>query len=430
VNRLRKFNLFPSDNPETAINEYEVRGQIISTRVFLVLLLIALVILTIYSSQVQVIKSITIANPSIQQYISLYNNHSSTLTCPCKNIAILQQTFLNLQPTFHQVCESDFVDPQWSNGIGYLSMQLDLYIRDFRFFGEAFFGTIGSLCQLSVEAINDGLSNFGGSYFITAQIIPQELLLEQGQSVIDLFISTSENTFVSSLISIRDTTQANALLSGYSTSMEVEIQALNQTNTQIVTLPELYNMSSSTCSCYLDPTCTEPASLYNYSNTSLIYSIPGFFVGCYVVEATLQSNLASLYNQSWIDDFRTKIQFDFYNPIYVRTTALNSSLNSQYNMTTPINIMVQKMMTEPWYTNVNYSAYYEQCNPIECKYTYMIKYDLVYIFTTIIGLIGGLITIFQLVIPRAVKLIRQCWFNRRRHPRVQIFPAIQVPQNE
>jgi hypothetical protein len=148
------------------------------------------------------------------------------------------------------------------------------------------------------------------------------------------------------------------------------------------------------------------------------------------VEATLQSNLASIYNQSWIDDFRTKIQFDFYNPIYVRTTALNSSLPSQYNITTPINTMVQKMMAEHRYTDVNYSAYYEQWNPMECKYTYVIKYDLVYIVTTIIGLIGGLVTVLQLVVPRAVKLLRQCWFNRRRHPRGQVFSAIQVPQND
>jgi hypothetical protein len=230
---------------------------------------------------VQVIECSTIANPSIQQYISLYNNHSSTLTCPGKNIAILQRTFLNLQPTFHQVCESDFVDLRWSNGIGYLQSGPQHSLRDFRSFGEAVFGTIASLCQLSLEAINDGLSNFGGSSFITAQIIPPDLLLEQGQSLIDLFISTSENAFVNSLASIRDTTQANALLSGYATSMEVQIQIFNQTNIQIVTLPESYNMPSSTCSCYLDPTFTEPAGLYNYPITTLIYSIPGFFVGCY-----------------------------------------------------------------------------------------------------------------------------------------------------
>ncbi len=69
---------------------------------------------------------------------------------------------------------------------------------------------------------------------------------------------------------------------------------------------------------------------------------------------------------------------------------------------------MQNMMTELWFKYINYSAYYEQCQPVECTYTYIVKYDAIYIITIITGLIDGLATIYQLVIPRAIRLIRRC----------------------
>ena len=45
----------------------------------------------------------------------------------------------------------------------------------------------------------------------------------------------------------------------------------------------------------------------------------------------------------------------------------------------------------------------------------MIKYDTIYIVTTIIGLIGGVVTILQLVIPFIVRFVR-----RRRQNRISV----------
>ncbi|CAF4845175.1 unnamed protein product [Rotaria sp. Silwood1] len=45
INRLRQLNLFASEDP-TKDDEHEIRGQILSTRIFIIILLLALVILT------------------------------------------------------------------------------------------------------------------------------------------------------------------------------------------------------------------------------------------------------------------------------------------------------------------------------------------------------------------------------------------------
>jgi hypothetical protein len=280
-----------------------------------------------------------------------------------------------------------------------------------------------------LQVISDGLLDFGTSSFITIDIIPQNQLLKQGQSLIDLFISTNENTFITSLQTIRDTTQTNSLLSGLATSTSVRVSGINGSSVQMVTRPKTYNLSNTICSCYEYSTCIEPAGLYIYPGKILYYSIPSFFIGCYMVEATLKSNLAALYNQSWLDDFLKTIAFYNFTSDTFNVTALNASLHSQYNTTTPINTIMQNLMIESWNTDVNYSAYYEQCHPNECKYTYIVNHDVIYIVTTIIGLIGGLVTIFQLVIPRAVKLIQKYQFKLCRQTTVQVVHVESVPHN-
>jgi hypothetical protein len=177
------------------------------------------------------------------------------------------------------VCGSDYVTDQWINAYNNISWWTTEYTRDFRFLGGSIFSTIQSLCQLSFTVINDGLLDFSKSSFITIDLIPQDQLLKQGQSLIDLFISSNENAFLNSLQTIRDITQTNVLLSGLTTSTSVRISAINQTSVQMVTRPKTYTLSNTICSRYADATCIEPAGLYIYPSKILYYSIPSFFIG-------------------------------------------------------------------------------------------------------------------------------------------------------
>ncbi|UJR24494.1 hypothetical protein I4U23_005869 [Adineta vaga] len=66
---------------------------------------------------------------------------------------------------------------------------------------------------------------------------------------------------------------------------------------------------------------------------------------------------------------------------------------------------------------IDYESYYEQCRPKLCSYTMEMsqtmeiaqivqtKRDIASIIGLVIGIIGGIITILQLIIPRSVKLI-------------------------
>jgi hypothetical protein len=54
-----------------------------------------------------------------------------------------------------------------------------------------------------------------------------------------------------------------------------------------------------------------------------------------------------------------------------------------------------------------YDNYYNACQPAQCIYTHQTKNDIIYIVTTLVGLVGGLITVLKLVVPRLVKLVRR-----------------------
>jgi flagellar motor switch protein FliM len=89
------------------------------------------------------------------------------------------------------------------------------------------------------------------------------------------------------------------------------------------------------------------------------------------------------------------------------TAMIYNSSNTQYQITTKIKEIIEKLMIEQWNDQISFNAYYEQCNPSFCIYTYNKQGDMAYMITTTIGLIGGLTTILRIVIPLIVAFIRR-----------------------
>ncbi len=55
-----------------------------------------------------------------------------------------------------------------------------------------------------------------------------------------------------------------------------------------------------------------------------------------------------------------------------------------------------------------YEEYYKQCRPPRFTYTYEAKNDAIHIVNTLIGLVGGLVTVLKLFVPLVVKLVAYC----------------------
>lgn len=105
-------NIFRTDADD--LNNVQLAiDQRLSTRLFLVSLVSILCVLVIYSFATLEIREETLLYPTESKINSLENIHSISLTCPCVNTTIPYNMFTSLEPHYHQLCSSIFIDEPW-----------------------------------------------------------------------------------------------------------------------------------------------------------------------------------------------------------------------------------------------------------------------------------------------------------------------------
>ncbi|CAF3732754.1 unnamed protein product [Rotaria sp. Silwood1] len=314
-NFYQNFNLFPSIPSST--NPFDLRIQRISTRLFILCLLLSTTTIIVYISLVKITNTVNVNKPTVKEYLRLHSTHSETLICPCTTISIDYKAFLHTEHTLHQVCTSIYVTKDWIN---YLALSFDdepYDPPDFRWTGTNIFQTLSTFCALANRTIFD---------------VP---------------------------------------------------------------------LSYDDCDCGYSDKCRMQLGIYSYPNLTTLFSIAGFYTGCFVMESLLQSTLECFYNQTCVNELRSYLVSN----TSLTVTALDSSLPSRFFENSTIQKLVDELMVEQWNLSITFENYYSACQPIKCTYSYTGKHDIIYIMTTVFGLIGGMVTILKLVIPLLVKLV-------------------------
>jgi hypothetical protein len=343
---------------------------------------------------VNVTKTSNVNEPTLKEYLHLYSNYPQTLTCPCTQAAIKYEKFLRINYTLHQLCSSTFVTDDWIAYFARVNIDAFMCLEDFRVVGSFIFQNLKSLCQSTNRTISDSLSRFYLNKYATLNVISEKLFQSESQILMEQFISSTLNDFLLPLQIIRDTTDANSLF----TYVGLHYIFFKETETQTI----VSNLNSfDDCYC-VSSKCITQAVFYKNTTLTVLFKVPGVYLGCFLFEALLQSTLECFYNQSCIDILQSyKISStEMYN-----VSSLDSSLSSRYNETSTIQELVNQLMVEKWNLSSTYENYYKECQPIKCTYTYVTKNGVLYIATTILSLIGGLATVLKFVIPQLVKFI-------------------------
>ncbi|CAF1651899.1 unnamed protein product [Adineta steineri] len=377
-------------------DEHQLRNQRISTRIFIILLILSLTVLILYTSLVNVTKTIDINAPIIIQYSQLYSTYPQTLTCACTQISIDYDKFLKINYTLHQICTSIFVADYWINYFYATRGTATLNSDDFRQSGSFIFQALNTSCQLSNQTISNRLTQFYSSQYVSTSVTPLQVFQLQTQEFVSQFISSITNDFLLSISTIRQTTRANNLLAGQLTNYGLYRQSSNYVSS--------FSVSYGNCSCASSATCAYEFPFYDSKNSKVIFIVPGIYVGCYIIEALLQSNLQCFYNKTCIN----KIQSYFPQYLSMNLTTLDVSLLGRFNMSSTIQELIDNLMVEKWNSSTTYDGYYNECQPSKCSYSYQTRNSVIYIITTLIGIVGGLITVLKLITPRVVRLIAFC----------------------
>ena len=345
---------------------------------------------------VNVTQTVTIKAPTITQYSQLYSRFPQTLTCPCSTISINYDTFLHVNYTLHQVCNSVFVTQPW---ISYLSTSYgdeSVFSNDFRATGTGTFLGLSTFCELIDQTISYRLMQFYLTQYVSASVTSLQVFDLETKVLISQFISSTTNEFLLLLSTLRDITQTNGLYSARQTNYGLYVP---HSYSLVIT----FTLSYGNCNCDSSAACAYGSSIYDSSNITIVFSVPGIYTGCYVVESILQSDLRCFYNQTCINNLQSYL----YPYLSMNVTSLDKSLLVRFFDNSTVQEFLDKLMVEEWKKSIIYDDYYNKCQPSQCTYTHQTKNSAIYIVTTVVGLIGGLITVLKLTVPRVVMLFRK-----------------------
>ena len=315
----------------------------------------------------------------------------STTVCSCSQLAIRHRDFIQFQPTFHQVCFSYFVDPEWIDylnevyGAGNFTPPLD----DFRIIAFSQFSTLQRLCQLVNRTVLKGLLGFDAEYFVTSSLFSRKRFQSQSNATITAFISSLSNDLMQAMDLLRTTTSGNQLYSAVSIKWNLAPDSMKT----LYSIPIKYPLTSNkTAECY----CSQHADNCIQETSIDSWPISGFQTGCYLIDALLKSTLECFYNATC------------FSPIgATNAVALDSTVPSRYPVNATIRELLTRLIVEEWNVNAVYELYFNMCSVSTCTYTYASRDNVVVVMSNVIGLFGGLTLILGVIVPWAVEFIRR-----------------------
>ncbi|CAF4210304.1 unnamed protein product [Rotaria sordida] len=322
--------------------------QRIINRLHFIFLLLILYLVFLFSAFKPKSVTVHIIKPSLSNYKDLLQEHSYSLQCSCSQISIPYETFLNIEPHFHDLCSSQFISDEWIHyiyGEGHLSHRFSF--DDYRYSAPGQFLSLSSLCELSQE-----------------KLLSENLLIEQITILLNRLQSIASKSFLNTFNLIREIIGSNMIMSTWSTNWEYVYESAFYNNLPVHPVPVSYGE----CNCGLSFKCTQSSG--------------GMMSGCYPLESILQTKLYCFYDQNCIDS-----NGDF--------TSLNMSTleKSQFNLDSTIESILNNLMIEEYKSNLSYENYFNQCKPLSCSYSYIKTHDVTQTIISLISLYGGLVLI-------------------------------------
>ncbi|CAF3918964.1 unnamed protein product, partial [Rotaria sp. Silwood1] len=420
IHFIRNWNLYDDDD------ELNFSDQLLTTRVFIVTLLLALIMVLSFTAVIPQIRAITVDSPSVSDFENIANRYPNTFTCRCSQISFPYKEFFSFNPQFHQVCSSDLISEEWISSLFNVTTS-NYYPLDFRLMASAQFQVLSAVCRIVRNIVSDAVNEFSATIFVSPRAVSRTVFDTYTDTLVDQFNKTTLenfrtlNDFISSIID--ESRLISALRTNFYTRSvpgSDHYTTFSCIYPQKVNLTQSSFMSSETCRCDQTSNCIYPAGIYNQSkaiisneafsnNASLLFVVPGFQVGCVPQNALLQSTLECFYNQSCLDIVITLTGA-------LRTVfALNISNSiSRFGPTTTIGDIFDNLMLESWYSFPDFAAYFKICAPAVCSYSYVRRFFFIYMITVAASLFGGLSVALHIGCSLFVKFISKIMYQQTR----------------
>ncbi|CAF3030196.1 unnamed protein product [Rotaria sp. Silwood2] len=269
IRNIRELNLY-SDNPFWS-STLTTAEQISSTRLFLILTSISVLVVIGYASLSIRTHEVTLNKFSISDFERLEARYRTTFRATCTKTSIPFNKFMNLSVKFHQICSSPFIENEWISSL-YLSNATSHNILDFRTFAFSHYRSLSLLCQVARQTTNDNLQAFNFTNLVELLTFSRD----QFNDLAGVLISNFQNNLLANekrtakIISLM--IAQNRLFSALRTNYYTRsIPGSASYVTYNVIYLEQNGTNESSCDCRLENNqCTYPAgAFYNWTSRVL-----------------------------------------------------------------------------------------------------------------------------------------------------------------
>lgn len=292
--QLVQLNLF---SRSTIIGRDKIERQRWTTRLFLLSLAIIFLILTVYMSIEEQQKIVIVYSPNQNDYEILLHSKPS-MRCLCTRISIEYGTFLNISPTFHQICSSGFNN--W-NFYQWLYTDMDTIELDFRRSAIAYFALLEHLCTQMRITVKEAYVHFSQKLYINDVLLTPELFHLEAGTLINTLIEGTTDEFAL----IIETAQRLTIASQFITQYQTGDSNVVTSDLQVFLIQNDFHrdrlFSNESCFCGRNLTCQRPAAFYDSDTHALIDTIPGLVTACLPFSSLLASNFACFYDETCVN---------------------------------------------------------------------------------------------------------------------------------
>ena len=152
--------------------------------------------------------------------------------------------------------------------------------------------------------------------------------------------------------------------------------------------------------------------------------VKGFFAACTPLEALLKSTLDCLY-----DIHCLKLLPEYFPSMNQTYFNLSDYVLQFENTNRTVHNHLSNLFIEQWITKLNYSNYFNNCNPSICTYTTTDIIDYSYAVGLFISLYGGLIITLRLISPVLIKLVFKIKYQSRNRNLIQWLKQVNLFKN-
>ncbi|CAF3122264.1 unnamed protein product [Rotaria sp. Silwood2] len=378
----------------------------LSTRLFIALLFILMICIIIYSSLLLHTINMTVHNPSMEKFKDIYDKYSNTLTCPCSHTSLQYSEFANFQVTVHETCNSVFISQQWINEIYNANVSF-IPPNDVRTILSSFWQLVRSFCDIINVSLDDVFSEFGSNKLLSLSAQSQQLLETKVKATLDFVINSAKINLKKNLAIARETILINEPISNLATNYFMYISSVTPYGAWPINIDINATSFPDGCSCENLNGCLRSAVIFESDQRSNFANVSGIMFDCLPLDAALASSFECFYDFWCLSLIRNVSKTN------MRPEPLHIQSRFEYNTT--LKKLLDELMIEQTTMTVNFSSYYSMCNPKYCTYSYIHRFDKIFIITFTASTFGGISVILKFITPLLIKLAYWIYALRSRN---------------